>query len=158
MLAFLKKIKSGSDNEPEVDAQLIKKMLDKHKDKIKLFMNSCIHCSLCAESCFLQTSHKDDPTYMPSHKLIHSIGKLYKRKGKVTRRELEEIRDIVWGKCALCTRCYCPVHIDIPEMVALARAVCRSQGVYPAYEEQGGAASGFASEEDVEGMLEGAAG
>ena len=134
MLAFLKRRKEEKEGLDRVDSEAIKRILDKHKSKIKLFLASCVRCTLCAESCFLHSSHNEDPTYMPSHKIIHSIGKLYKRKGKVSRKELEEIRDIVWSKCALCTRCYCPLHLDIPEMIALAREICRSQGVYPRYD------------------------
>jgi heterodisulfide reductase subunit C len=46
------------------------------------------------------------------------------------------MRDLIWERCVLCTRCYCPVGIDIPDMLALARRVCRSQGVYPQYDKE----------------------
>lgn len=118
-----------------VDSAAIRKLLDRHKFAIKLALDTCAHCTLCAESCFLHTMHKDDPSYMPSHKFIHSIGQLYKSKGRVSRNRLQEIAHIVWGKCALCTRCYCPMRIDIPAMIALARDVCRSQGIVPPFDQ-----------------------
>lgn len=116
-----------------IDSRQIRRMLDKHKRKMKLSMDVCARCSLCAESCFLFNSHDNDPRYMPSYKFINSIGRLYKKKGRVTRLELEEIKVNVWERCVLCTRCYCPFGIDIPAMITLARSICRSQGVYPSY-------------------------
>ncbi len=117
-----------------VDVKFIRGMLEKNKGKMKLSLSVCAHCSLCAESCFLFNTHNKNPKYMPSYKFIHSIGKLYKKKGKVDRAALEDIRITVWKLCVLCTRCYCPFGIDIPSMIALARSICRSQGVFPKYD------------------------
>ena len=120
----------------EINTEEIKVILDTEKAKMKLWLKVCAHCSLCAESCFLFTTKGGDPKYMPSHKFINSIGKLYKKKGKVNRESLEEIGDIVWNRCVLCTRCYCPFGIDIPEMIALGRKICRTQNVYRRYDEE----------------------
>ena len=62
--------------------------------------------------------------------LLNGSLNIYKKKGKVDRAGFEEIKEIVWRRCVLCTRCYCPLGIDIPEMIALARDICRSQEVY----------------------------
>lgn len=117
-----------------VDTKKIKQMLDKHKVKMKLSLKVCAHCSLCAESCLMYTSNGKEPEYMPSHKFINSIGKLYKKKGVVDIKTLEEIKDTVWERCVLCMRCYCPLGINIPEMIILARSICRSQNVFPTYD------------------------
>lgn len=117
------------------DQQMIKKMLGRHKAKMKLSLRICVHCGLCAESCFLYMTRGKKPEYMPSHKIINSIGKLYKKRGKVDTALLEEVKDIAWKRCVLCTRCYCPFGIDIPEMIALARRVCRSQNILPDFDE-----------------------
>lgn len=117
-----------------VDINFIRDMLKKNKGKMKLSLSVCAHCSLCAESCFLFNAHHQDPKYMPSYKFIHSIGTLYKKKGKVDRSMLEEMSINIWERCVLCTRCYCPFGIDIPSMIALARSICRSQGVFPRYD------------------------
>ena len=114
-----------------VDTTRIKHVLNRHRAKIKISLRACVHCSLCAESCFLYMSHQQSPQYMPAYKFIHSTGLLYKKKGKVDRACLEKIRDIVWQDCVLCTRCYCICGIDIPGLISLARDMCRSQGVYP---------------------------
>jgi len=120
----------------DIDTEEIKEIMAPAKAKMKLWLNVCAHCSLCAESCFLFTTRGGDPRYMPSHKFINSIGKLYRKNGKVDRDTLEEMGDIVFSRCVLCTRCYCPFGIDIPEMIALGRKICRSQGVYRKYDEE----------------------
>ena len=116
-----------------IDTAKITEMLDRKKEKMKLLLSFCAHCSLCAESCFLYRNHNKDPKYMPAYKAINSLGKLYKKKGKVDRALLEEIEVIIWKNCVLCERCYCPLGIDIPGMIAFARSICRSQGIYGVY-------------------------
>ncbi len=117
-----------------VDTGKIKEMLEKNKGKMKFSLEICARCTLCAESCFLYNYRGKDPRYMPSYKFIHSIGTLYKKKGNVDRAILEEIGVNVFSRCVLCTRCYCPFGIDIPSMLAFARSICRSQGVYHRYD------------------------
>ena len=126
---------SSPNNTNTIDTQAIRGMLDAHKAKMKTALRVCAHCSLCAESCFLFHVHDGDPRYMPSHKFINSIGWLYKKKGRIDQAGLEEIKEIVWRRCVLCTRCYCPLGIDIPEMIALARNICRTQDVYFEWDE-----------------------
>lgn len=118
-----------------VNVEEIRNLLDERKDKMKMALRVCAHCSLCAESCFLFHVHDGDPRFMPSHKFINSIGRLYKKRGRVSREALEEIKEIVWRRCVLCTRCYCPLGIDIPEMISLARSICRSQDVVYTWDE-----------------------
>jgi Fe-S oxidoreductase len=109
----------------------IKEMLHKKKGIMKRLLSHCVHCGICAESCFLYMAHDQDPQYMPSYKVIHSLGKLYKKKGKVNREALEKMKGIVWRNCVLCGRCYCPIGVHVPTMIAFARSICRSQGVFP---------------------------
>ncbi len=119
----------------EIDKNLLKDMLKKRKAKMKMSLSVCAHCTLCADSCFLYNINNNDPKYMPSYKFINSVGRIYKKKGRLNQKALEDIREIVWKNCVLCTRCYCPFGIDIPDMIAFARSICRSQGVYPSFEE-----------------------
>jgi Fe-S oxidoreductase len=112
----------------------IRAMLKQNAPEIKLFFTACIHCSYCADTCFLQRNNPEDPSYTPSYKVIHSVGKLYRKKGKVTLKDLEEIQDLLWVKCALCTRCVCPFQLNIPGMIALGRDICRSQGAAPRFD------------------------
>jgi len=72
---------------------------------------------------------------MPSYKAIHSLGKLYRKRGNVDRKLLTGMKGIVWRNCVLCGRCYCPIGIHIPSMIAFARSILRSQDVYPRLDE-----------------------
>ena len=47
--------------------------------------------------------------------------------------EYEDVRELAWDKCVLCTRCYCPIGISIPSLIAAARGVCREKGVHRWY-------------------------
>lgn len=127
----------SDDTKAPVDKAQIKKLLDAQSSRMKLMLTHCVRCTLCAESCFLFTANDGDPQYMPSYKVINSLGTLYKKRGNVDRATLEKMKKIVWRNCVLCTRCYCPIGVDIPSMIALARSVCRSQGVYPDFDEDG---------------------
>jgi Fe-S oxidoreductase len=118
-----------------VDTKQIREMLNREKGKMKRYLSHCAHCSLCAESCFLYMEHHKDPQYMPSYKAINSLGKLYRKRGKVDRKLLTEMKGIVWRNCVLCGRCYCPIGIHIPSMIAFARSILRSQDVYPQLDE-----------------------
>ena len=116
-----------------LNTENIQKMLNQKKARMKLNLAACASCSLCAESCFLFMSKNKDPRYMPSYKVIHSLGKLYKKKGKVDRAALDEMKDLVWKNCVLCERCYCAFGIDIPNMIAFTRSILRSQGISGVY-------------------------
>ena len=124
---------SGVNAKP-VDREKVKNMLDRKKVRMKVCLAACASCTLCAESCFLFVNHEGDPKYMPSYKVLNSLGMLYKKRGKVNRSQLEEMRDLVFRNCVLCGRCYCPFGIDIPDMIAFTRQILREQniaGVYP---------------------------
>ncbi|MCP4717634.1 MAG: (Fe-S)-binding protein [Deltaproteobacteria bacterium] len=119
--------------DPSVDVARIKEQLSRNKAKIKLCLAACASCSLCAESCFLFMNQDQDPQYMPSFKVIKSLGILFKKGGRVSRAQLENMRDLVWKNCVLCSRCYCALGIDIPSMISLTRSILRSQGFCGAY-------------------------
>jgi Fe-S oxidoreductase len=123
-------------NDRNTDAKTserIARILETKKDMIRLSLQACVHCAICADSCFLFTQSGGDPTYTPSYKAINSIGKIFKRKGRLSDSEYEKVRELAWDKCVLCTRCYCPVGISIPSLIAAARGVCREKGVHRWY-------------------------
>jgi len=117
----------------EIDHAYIRSLLDQKKTQMHMMLLCCSRCSNCAESCFLYANTRD-ASYIPSHKVFFSLGKLYHAKGKIERRDLENMVDTIWNKCVLCDRCYCPIGLKIPEMISLARSICRSQGVYKTYD------------------------
>ena len=127
---------SSSPDRP-IDREQIARLLTRHKDRMKLYLSHCMRCTLCAESCFLYMSRGKDPRYMPSYKVINSVGVLYRKSARLEREDLERMKGIVWRDCALCTRCYCPVGVDVPGMIAFARGVLRSQGIHPGFDEDG---------------------
>lgn len=109
-------------------------MLQQHKQRMKLNLAACAGCSLCAESCFLFELNDQNPRYMPSYKVLNSLGRLYRTRGRATREQLHGMAELVWRNCVLCGRCYCPFGIDIPAMIAFTRSILREQdipGVYP---------------------------
>ena len=118
--------------EKKIDNDKIKLML-KQKKRMKLFLSVCASCGFCADSCFLYRNSKDH-RYMPSYKAINSLGKLFKKKGKVTLDILEDMSELIYGRCVMCRRCYCPFGIDISGMISWARTICRTQGVYERYD------------------------
>jgi Fe-S oxidoreductase len=115
-----------------IDQPRIVQML-KQKKQMKVFLSICASCGFCADSCFLYRNYKD-PRYMPSYKAINSLGRLFKKKKRVTRPMLEEMSDLIYGRCVMCRRCYCPLGIDISAMISWARTICRTQGVYERYD------------------------
>jgi Fe-S oxidoreductase len=107
----------------------INRVVDSKKDMIRLSLQACVHCALCAESCFKFRQSGGDPTYTPSYKAINSIGRIWQTRGRLSDEEYEDIRGLAWDKCVLCTRCYCPIGINIPSLIAAARCACREKGV-----------------------------
>ena len=97
---------------------------------VKLSLSVCVHCAICADSCFMFRRSGGDPTYAPSYKAINSIGRIVAKRGRLSEAQWAEAKDLAWNKCVLCMRCYCPVGIDIPTLIARARASCRKRGLY----------------------------
>ncbi|MGA2766579.1 MAG: (Fe-S)-binding protein [Spirochaetia bacterium] len=112
----------------------ITRVLDRNRGMIKLSLQACAHCALCAESCFKFQASGGDPRYSPSYKAINSIGRIFRKKGRLSESEYRTISDLVWNRCVLCMRCYCPVGVSIPSLIASARNVCRERGIFRTYD------------------------
>jgi Fe-S oxidoreductase len=109
------------------------------------YMESCVHCGLCAEAChfYVQTG---DPKYTPIWK-IEPFKQAYKRevgpfalffralglKRKVTLEELEAWQELLYDSCTMCGRCtmICPMGIDVAALVGLARHGLHKAGLVP---------------------------
>jgi Fe-S oxidoreductase len=111
----------------------IGRILGRKKNLVKLSLQACAHCALCADSCFMYRNSGGDPTYTPSYKAINTIGRIWRRKGRLSDAQYEEIRELAWDKCVLCMRCYCPIGISVPSLIAVARGACRERGVQRSY-------------------------
>ncbi len=109
------------------------------------YLESCIHCGVCAEVCqyYVQTG---DPKYTPIWKL-EPFKQAYKResspfswlfktfnlKKKVTAEQLEEWQHLLYDSCTVCGRCslICPMGIDIASLVSQARHGMFKAGLIP---------------------------
>jgi len=108
---------------------------------------ACVHCGNCTDSCHYVLANPGDPTYAPAWK-ADRLRKLFKRhhdwtgrifpwwvgaKSIYTDDELEELKDIVFGKCTNCRRCTinCPMGVDFATFNRMARGVLVSVGVMP---------------------------
>ena len=110
-----------------VDHNKIKEMLDQ-KRYMREMLGACASCGMCAESCLFY-KNTGDIRSVPSYKVRKTIGRLFRARGRITRADLEEMADLLWGKCALCRQCYCPMGIDLSSIMAWGRAICRSQNI-----------------------------
>ena len=97
---------------------------------VRLSLSACVHCAICADSCFMFRRSGNDPTYSPSYKAVNSIGRITARRGRLTEAQWAEAQELAWNKCVLCMRCYCPIGISIPTLIARARSACRERGYY----------------------------
>jgi Fe-S oxidoreductase len=108
---------------------------------------ACVHCGMCTSSCHYVLANPGDPTYAPAYK-ADRIRRLFKRHydwtGRVfpwwvkagslyTDEELEELKDIVFGKCTNCRRCSlnCPMGVDLATFNRMARGLLVSVGIMP---------------------------
>jgi Fe-S oxidoreductase len=110
-----------------------------------VYMESCIHCGMCAEACHFYEVTKD-PKYTPIWKL-EPFKQAYKReygpfatvyralnlKPKVTVERLQEWQHLIYDSCTVCGRCslMCPMGIDIASLVSQARHGMFKAGLVP---------------------------
>jgi Fe-S oxidoreductase len=126
--------KEFENNAAPVDRNKIRKILDANDGaRIRTWLGICSRCGLCAESCFVYLANDRDPKLSPAYKFQHTLGAMYRRKGKVTPDFLKKCYEICWLQCTMCKRCslFCPFGIDIATMITIARNICHSQGFKP---------------------------
>jgi Fe-S oxidoreductase len=138
-------------SEDKSRSQKAQKVLERMGQKLNRQMVgslvACVHCGMCTDSCHYVLANPGDPTYAPAYK-ADKIRKLFKRHfdwtGRVfpwwvkagsvfTDEELEELKDIVFGKCTNCRRCSmnCPMGVDFATFNRMARGLLVSVGVMP---------------------------
>ncbi|MBN2242240.1 MAG: response regulator [Acidobacteria bacterium] len=127
--------------------KLIERMSRKLNRQMAGSLAACVHCGMCTEACHYVLTNPDDPTYAPAYK-ADRIRKIFKRHfdwtGRVlpwwvgaktvrTDAELEELKDIVFGKCTNCRRCSinCPMGVDYATFNRMARGLLVSVGIMP---------------------------
>jgi Fe-S oxidoreductase len=110
-----------------------------------IYMESCIHCGMCAQACHFYAA-TEDPRLTPIWKL-EPFKQAYKReagpfalfykmfglKKAVTADALKEWQELLYDTCTMCGRCTmaCPMGIDIAALVAQARHAMFHAGLVP---------------------------
>ena len=127
--------------------QVIDRLPKKMTRQIVTSLVGCVHCGMCTESCHYVLANPDDPTFAPAHK-ADQIRKLFKRHldwtGRIfpwwvhaesvhTDEQLEELKDIAFGKCTNCRRCTinCPMGVDFATANRTLRGLLVHAGVMP---------------------------
>ena len=121
---------------PERIESTINKVLDtKTTARLKVFLDTCVHCALCSEACHSYLSRNRDPDFAPVAKVKATIWEMIKRKGKVDTVFLKDAARIAYTECGTCRRCsaYCPFGIDISYMIMLVRRICALLEIVPQY-------------------------
>lgn len=128
--------------------KLIERLRTKVNRQAMLSLEACVHCGLCADQCHYVLANPGDPTYAPAYK-ADRLRKLFKAHVDWTGRifpwwvnahsvysdaELEEFKDVVFGKCTNCRRCSlnCPMGVDMASFNRIARGLLVHVGVMPA--------------------------
>ncbi len=126
--------KEFESNKIPIDRDIIRNILAANDGaRIRTWLSICSRCGLCAESCFVYLSNDRDPRLSPAYKFHHTLGAMYRRKGRLTRDFLKQCYEISWLQCTMCKRCsmVCPFGIDIATMITISRNICHSQGFKP---------------------------
>ena len=121
---------------PEKIAEVFNRVMDKETSaRMKIFLNTCVHCGLCSEACQTYLSRDNDPKFSPVGKVKQTLWELIKRKGLVEPEELRDMARIAFTECGVCRRCsmYCPFGIDIAYLLLTVRRICSLLGVVPQY-------------------------
>jgi len=109
------------------------------------YLNTCVHCGLCAESCHYHLA-TGEPEAMPAAKL-DLVSRVFKshffRTGKalaglvgaekLSRELVGEWIDSLFGRCTLCGRCTlsCTMGINIFSLIRAARSALAAVGLVP---------------------------
>ena len=63
---------------------MIRRVLDKESAaRLKVYLETCVHCGLCADACHTYLSRDKDPDFAPVAKVKDTLWEMVKRKGKV---------------------------------------------------------------------------
>ena len=121
---------------PERIEQVVNHVFDNETAaRLKVYVDTCVHCGLCAEACHTYRSRDNNPEFSPVGKVKNTLWEIVKRKGKVDGEFIKNMSRIVFTECAVCRRCsmYCPFGIDIAYLLLVCRRICSLLGVVPQY-------------------------
>jgi Fe-S oxidoreductase len=121
---------------PERIEEVVNRVLTREcSARLRLFLDTCVHCGLCSEACHSYLSRDKDPRYAPVAKVRDTIWELVRRKGRIEPDALRRMAEIAYIECGACRRCsmYCPFGIDIAYLIITMRRICNLLGVVPQY-------------------------
>ncbi len=121
---------------PDQITLTINRVLDEEcGGRMKVYLNTCVHCGLCSEACQTYISRDRDPDYSPVAKVKDTLWVMIKKKGRVDGEFLKKAARIAFTECAVCRRCsmYCPFGIDIAYLLLVVRRICHLLDVVPQY-------------------------
>ncbi len=103
--------------------------------RLKVYVDTCVHCGLCSNACHWYNSHDGDPKYAPVSKVKDTLWEMIKKKGKVDAEFIRRAARIAFTECNVCRRCsmYCPFGIDLAYLLLTVRRICHLLGVVPQY-------------------------
>lgn len=127
----------------------LKKALQVFQKKIHYeyaaYLNSCVHCGLCADSCHYYLTHKDIQS-LPAYKLGLAAG-IFKKYFSFTGKNIpgwvgakefnhnmvKEWVDSLFGRCTLCGRCSlnCSMGLNITYLIRTARSALAAIDLVP---------------------------
>ncbi len=114
--------------------QVVNQVLDNETAaRMKIYLNTCVHCGLCSEACHTYLSRDKDPRFSPVGKVKQTLWRLLETKGRIKPDELRDMSRIVYTECGTCRRCsmYCPFGIDIAYLIMTVRRICNLLEVVP---------------------------
>lgn len=121
---------------PEKIAKTIQSVLKSETGaRLKAYVQTCVHCGLCAEACHWYLSHEEDPGFSPAGKVKQTIWEIVKKNGRVSPEFVVRMAEVAYTECNLCRRCamYCPFGVDVAYLMLVIRRLCHKLGVTPLY-------------------------
>jgi Fe-S oxidoreductase len=121
---------------PDQITRVISRHLDEEGGaRLKIYIETCVHCGLCSEACHFYLSNDNDPKFSPAGKVKQTLAHIIKKKCRVSVDFIKKAAEISFTECNLCRRCamYCPFGIDIAYLMLFMRRICHKLGVVPQY-------------------------
>jgi Fe-S oxidoreductase len=121
---------------PEEIERAVRHVIDNEcAARLKVYVETCVRCGLCADACHHCLSHDMDPKYAPVAKVKDTMWELLRNDGKLDPEFFKTAARIAYTECNMCRRCsmYCPFGIDIAYLIHTIRRICNFLKVVPKY-------------------------
>ena len=86
---------------PEKIQAVVQRVLNKEAAaRLQVYLDTCVHCGLCAEACHTYISRDKDPLFSPVAKVKRTLWRLVDTKGLVAPEEIRDMARIAYTECA----------------------------------------------------------